>query len=333
MDETNILGGTPVSSTANSFRAKSVEWLLLEGDRNLVAIGIAGAFLVFFAVLTLLRVVPLTNTQALWYAYGGLTAGNLTLITVVVSINQLLLSRELHTPGELRTQIEDIIEYREDVEEAMGQIAPAKPLGFLRLLVEGTRQEAQRLGGFARSRVITAGGEELDNVVGTITDQMDRVDTLLTRAEPDTFTVISVMLATNYAEQIAQLRMIRATHDDEFGAEAHEAIDHLVDLLYDIEIARQYFKSIYLQQELSGLSRVLLYAGLPAEAITIAALLFLTIPPSNPESVVDLRLFVPVTLTIGLVPLAILGAFILRTATVTRLTAATLPFTTPEQER
>ncbi len=38
-------------------------------------------------------------------------------------------------------------------------------------------------------------------------------------------------------------------------------------------------------------------------------------------------------LTIGLVPLSIFCSFILRTATVTRRTAATLPFTSPEQER
>ena len=41
----------------------------------------------------------------------------------------------------------------------------------------------------------------------------------------------------------------------------------------------------------------------------------------------------PIALTLGALPLGILSPFILRTATVTRLTAATLPFATPEQER
>ena len=54
---------------------------------------------------------------------------------------------------------------------------------------------------------------------------------------------------------------------------------------------------------------------------------------TGPMPPIDLAVLVPVTLAVGLLPLAILGSFILRTATVTRLTAATLPFTTPEQER
>ena len=38
--------------------------------------------------------------------FSGLIDGNLTLITVVVSINQLLLGREFKSPGTLESQIE-----------------------------------------------------------------------------------------------------------------------------------------------------------------------------------------------------------------------------------
>lgn len=89
-----------------------------------------------------------------------------------------------------------------------------------------------------------------------------------------------------------------------------------------------------MQQELSALSRVLLYAGLPAVGIAIGTLLSLTVPASELAAVpTNLRTLVPVTLVIGLLPLSILCSFFLRTATVTKLTAATLPFTTPEQEQ
>jgi hypothetical protein len=72
---------------------------------------------------------------------SSLISGNLTLITVVVSINQLLLSREMSSPGELESQIQNVIEYRKDVEDHAGDIAPVKPLGFLELLFSNTRQE------------------------------------------------------------------------------------------------------------------------------------------------------------------------------------------------
>ena len=98
-------------------------------------------------------------------------------------------------------------------------------------------------------------------------------------------------------------------------------------------MARQYFRSIYLQQELSSLSRVLFYAGLPAEAATIAVFLLLTAPASEPNVVIALEVLLPVTLMIALLSLTVLCSFFLRTATVTQYTATTLPFTTPEQER
>lgn len=320
-------------SVIETWWAESVEWVLLTGDRRLVALGIVAILGAFVAVLEGLGAIPVTDMETITLVYNGLIVANVTLITVIVSINQLLLTRELQAPGELQSQIEDVVDYRSDVEEATDEIAPVRPLGFLRLLVEATRREAQRLGGYARNGVVSAGGEEIDDVVTTLTEQMDEIDALLTESDTGTFSVLSVMLETNYALQINRLRRLRAEYESAFGDAVHDSIDDLIDRLREIDIARQYFKSIYLQQELSALSRGLLYAGIPAEAVTIATLLVLPSSASGPEPVIDLGLLLPVTIAVGLLPLAILGSFILRTATVTRLTAATLPFTTPEQER
>lgn len=310
-----------------------VEAILLGANRSLVAVGIAVLFAGFFTALTTLPLVPLVDTQALFYAFSALTTGNLTLITVIVSINQLLLSRELKTPDEIRDQIESVLNYRTNIEEATNRIAPVKPLGFLRLLVEGTRQEAQRLGGFEQDSSGRSGHEEIDEIVTELTTEMDRIDELLVESGAGTFNVLSLMLASNYAEHINDLRTVRDRHRSDFPDEVHNSIEELVERLQQIDIARQYFKSIYMQQELASLSRVLLYAGLPAVAIGIATLLVLTVPSSEPAAIPYLRALLPVSLTVGLLPLSILTSFFLRTATVTRLTAATLPFTTPEQEQ
>lgn len=308
-------------------------WILLRGDRTVVAAGIAGLFLAFFSGLALSGVVPLANAQPLFYVYSGLVGGNVTLITVVVSINQLLLSQELQTPGELQSQISNVIDYRRDVESAAGKVAPVDPLGFLRLLVESTRQEAQRLGGLTVDGAGETGDGEIDDIVETVTDRMDRVDELLDSAEAGTIDVLSAMLNTNYARQINHLRRVKADSGEGLPEHVEGAIDDLIDRLQYIDVARQYFKAIYFQQELSSLSRLLLYAGLPAEGIAIAALLLLTVPTDFPGSVSHLRLLIPVTITVGLAPLAVLSSVIVRTATVTRRTAATVPFTAPEQEK
>lgn len=333
MDETNGGGSTCFEILTGPYRSKSAEWMLLRGDRGIIALGIALVFGAFFMALVFFGAVPLDNMQAILPIYSGLIVGNLTLVTVVVSINQLLLARELQTPGELEAQIEEVVEYREEVEEATGKIAPVFPSDFLRYLVEATREEAQRLGGFARGGVVTSGNEEIEEVVMTLTDQMDQIDTLLTESDTDTFSVLSVMLETNYARQINRLRTIRAEHEADIADTAHQSIRDLIDRLQEIDVAREYFRSIYLQQELSSLSRALLFTGLPAEAVAIATLLVLTVSPSGPTPMILLQVLVPITITIGLVPLAILCSFFLRTATVMKHTAATLPFTTPEQER
>ncbi|WP_336363586.1 hypothetical protein [Halalkalicoccus salilacus] len=294
---------------------------------------ITSLFFGFFSSLSILNVVPLLDLQALFYVYSGLITGNFTLITVVVSINQLLLSRELQTPGELRTQIENVIEYRRDVEGAADEIAPVQPLGFLRLLVEATREQAQRLGGFSRNDAVQAGGDELASEATRLTEQMDQIDTLLRESETGTINVLLTLLRTNYAQEINRLRMTKERFEEDLSPPVHDSIDEVIDRLQEIDVARQYFKAIYFQQELASLSRILLYVGLPAVAIATATLLVLTLPASEPEAIRHVDVLLPVSLAVGFLPLSILCSYILRTATVTNLTAATLPFTTPEQEQ
>lgn len=318
---------------SGSWRRRISEWLFLSGDRSLVALVITSLFFGFFSSLSILNVVPLFDLQALFYVYSGLITGNFTLITVVVSINQLLLSRELQTPGELRTQIENVIEYRRDVEGAADEIAPVQPLGFLRLLIEATREQAQRLGGFSRNDAVQAGGDELASEATRLMEQMDQIDTLLRESETGTINVLLTLLRTNYAQEINQLRIIKERFEEELSPPVHDLIDEVIDRLQEIDVARQYFKAIYFQQELASLSRILLYVGLPAVAIATATLLVLTLPASEPEAIRHVDVLLPVSLAVGFLPLSILCSYILRTATVTNLTAATLPFTTPEQEQ
>lgn len=325
--------GTRVDPGVGVYRSKAVRWVFLTGNRAVLALVITGAFAAFFVTLLALDVVTLAHAQPLFYAYGGLIAGNLTLITVIVSINQLFLSRELRSPGELQTQIENIVEYREGVEEATGVVAPSTPLRFLLLLVEATRQNAQRVGGFAMDGVVDAGNQELEEIATTLTEQMDEIQDAIEGADPNTFKVLSVMLGTNYSEQLHRLRVARTEHRESISDVAHDAIDDLITRLHDLDVSRQYFRSIYLQEELSALSRILLYTGLPSVAIAVGTLVVLTVPPDRPADVAGLPLLLVVTLTVGMVPLAILCSFFLRTATITKLTAATVPFTTPEDAR
>lgn len=309
------------------------EWVLLYGSRGIVAALTAGGVFVALSALVLSPLSPLQNLQSLYYVFSGLLSGNLTIITVVVSINQLLLSREFNTPSQLRSQMEGVIEYRQDVEDDAGQVAPVEPLGFLELLYENTRHEAQRLGGLSITVANADVDEEIDEVVEDVTDHVDRVDALLDESDSSTFHVLSTTLTTNYARDINRLRRIKWRHGDELSDHVDAAIDDLIDQLQHIDIARQYFKAIYLQNELASLSRLLFYAGLPSVATLVGALFLFTAGSGASISPPVLQFVIPAAVTVGLLPLAVLFSFILRTATVAKRTSATLPFTVPAQEK
>lgn len=308
------------------------EWLLLDGDRFVVAGLTVLAFLASVVALELAGLVPVRHTQPVFYAFGALISGNLTLVTVVVSINQLLLSRELKSPGELESQIDSVIDYRTGVEEAADRVAPVQPLGFLRLLFENTRQQAQRIAGLAINTADEGATDEIDDLVTTLTAHLDEVVDILEGSEASTFHVLSVTLTTNYANQINHARRIRSRYGDGLTDGEMERLDDLIDRLQEIDVARQYFKSIYLQEELSSLSRVLLYAGLPAEAVAFAALLSFTAPAGSTILMRHPDVVVPLAAAVSFLPLALLFSFIVRASTVTQRTVATIPFTTPEQE-
>ncbi|MGQ3414129.1 hypothetical protein ACT4ML_18025 [Natrinema sp. LN54] len=319
----------PVSDTAT---ARLKQWLLLDGDRFVIAAAVAAAFGITYVALSTAGVAPIANGQPLFYAFSGLVSGNFTLITVVVSINQLLLSQELQSPGELESEIEDTVDYREEVEAVSNRTAPAEPSGFLRLVVESARRDAQRLGGTAIDDLSADGRDEVDEIVTDLTNEFDRIDGLVEESDAGIFNTLSTMLETNFAHEIQRLEEFRRTYGDELSADTDEAIDDLLNRLREMDIARQYFKSVYLQVELSRLSRYLFYAGIPAIGTAIAALFVMTAATGPPFGRPVRAVVFPIAVAVGVLPLTTLFAYILRTATVTERTAAITPFTTPEQE-
>ncbi|GAB3670184.1 hypothetical protein GCM10028856_19590 [Halopiger thermotolerans] len=289
---------------------------------------------VVFAFVSAVSVSPLApwdSVEPAFYVFVGLITGNITVITVVVSISQLLLSTELKTPDELRSQIDSATAYRDEVGDAVGRIPPVDPLEFLQLLFETVRRDAQRLGGLARSETSGVIVDDIDAAVTEVTDRATRVDTHLRTADTATIEALSATLTVTYADEIRHLRQIQSDYDERLPENVSEQIDALVDHLLDIDVARQYFKTIYLQEELAVLSRALVLAGLPALAVVVAGLLLFTASTgaSVPQSA--LPVFLPAIVAIGFVPLAVLCAFVVRIATVSRQTAAMLPFRAPAQ--
>lgn len=328
----------------------ATDWLTLYGSRYAVAALVLVVVAAVVGTLVATGVVAATNADAMFYLFSAFVGGNFTLITVVLSINQLVLSQQLQAPDEIRSEIEETISYRRDLEDVTGiDVLPVVPRAFLRRLLESTRQHAQALGGMVAKTGRPELEHDVDDVVEAVTASADRADGLLRDEEGDEeiesgrrdaddpsgmgiFAVLAVLLSTNYAAQLRDAARIRADHGDELREAESVALDELTDALRGLDVARQYFRTIYVQEELARLSRVLLYVGIPA--IVAAALLLPVYRP--PASATVPRWTLGPLFTIGVVvslaPLSILFAFVLRVTVVAQRTVAVTPFTTPRQE-
>lgn len=308
-------------------------WLVLTGNRLLLAGLLTSAFGVGVLALMLSGAVSVRNTMRMMYLFQVLVAGNLTLLTIVLSINQLVLSREFNTPGELRDQIRNVLTYRDSVEETADRSTmPVTPSNFLFALLDGMQSTARRLGEDARAEERSRVADEVDTLCSELTADVDRIEDVSPNSESRIFNALVDSLETNYSHQLNEAHRIQTVYADELSSTVSDELDELIQSLEQVDIARQYFKSIYMQSELARLSRVLLYVGVPAATSSLLLLFIYAGAPGTPVTIDNLELFVPVVVVLGFSPLAVLSAYVLRIAVVAQRTVAITPFVTPNEE-
>lgn len=306
-------------------------YVLLRANRLVVAGVLVGATLVVLVALERAGLVLFVGGDPSVAVVGSLIGGNLTLITVVASINQLVLSRELKTPDELRDQMAGVDDYRGELRSfADGTVPPVTPSPFLAFVVGELRRHARQLRNLAEMAEDERVREEVDRLARTLVARMNRLDAVVDESSPSWFRSLSATLATNYSDEIYVVEQLRHERAVSVPARLDGALEDLARGLKHLDVARQYFKTIYVQQELAKLSKLLLYTGLPAELalVVVVGLLVAEPGPATVPSVV-----VAAAVAVGFAPLAVLAAFILRIATVAERTAAITPFTAPQQER
>ncbi|MEY7850445.1 hypothetical protein AB7C87_14755 [Natrarchaeobius sp. A-rgal3] len=323
-EETLESYGTDIGERTSSL-SRAREWVLVEADRLLVAAFVSIAVFVAFLILDEVGVISFLNDDSITRLAGGMIAGTFSLVTLVVSINQLILSREFAAAGESENQLEGVMSFREDAAETAGvPAAPASPTRLLELLTASIRDRAETL-----EDAVDGCDEELATPVKRYTADVqaraDRVDETLERATFGTFRAVSAAIGYDDAWQLYVARHLRGRYGDDLPAEGREALEELIDALELFGVAREHFKTTYLQRELTRFSQLTIYCGVPA---ILAAMLigFLYADLGGPSISVDyLPLVVSALIAVVVSPLALLTSYILRTATVTRRTASVGP--------
>lgn len=311
-------------------------WFLLAGSRWAIVGSLVVSFFLGSLLLGVTNVIGIQESDFVTTMFSTIIAGLFSFVPIVVSVNNVALGRMFDGPDALRERVDGVRAFRTRV-EAMAPdvvVSPTDPAGFLSVLagtlLERTDRLAQTVADADSAAVpddatateLTAFGDAVGRVAATIRDELDGTD-------PPVFDLLLAMMNHDYSQLVNESRHLR--HRVENPA-VSAALGDLSETLTALDVARQYFKTLYLQDELARLSRLVAYSGITAFlSSTLVVMIYASgYPPVQHET--PLLLLVTLSLAVAFAPFAILFAYVVRLATVVKRTAAPGAFT-PQGER
>jgi len=310
--------------------------VLVAGDRvalvGVLFVGIVAA-LVLAGILLPRSAALFTGGDPIETVFQAFIGATITGVTLVVTLNQLVLSQEFGAVGDQQDRLDAAVDFREDVDSILdAQISPLEPSAFLRALIDTT-------GDYARALREDVADDDLRDRVQKVTEDIETnaesVSDALEGANFGTFAVMSAALDYDYSRKLYTARRLRAEDGDTLSAAGTASLEGLIETLELYGPAREHFKTLYIQWELTGLSRVILAASIPSLVVSVAMVLFYD-PAAIAGSVagVPLSLLVAcVSVGVALIPFLVLLSYVLRIATVTQRTLSIGPFTLRETEQ
>lgn len=269
------------------------------------------------------------------YTFQAFVTALITGVTLVVTINQVVLSQELGPLGDQRARMRGSMSFRGDVEDIFGAVSPPEPEAFLRALVENTSETADTLSETVADNSNDDLVEQTNQLVEEVTDNAAVVSNELENREFGEYAVVKAALDYNYSWKIYQAQHLRDAFGEEMSEDEQRALIDLIRVLTFYGPAREHIKTLFFQWELVDLSRRILYTAIPA-VVSSAALATYLAPSSFPGFTVGISNLVWVVsagITVGTVPFLVLTTYVLRLATIAKRTLAIGPFILRNSER
>jgi hypothetical protein len=311
-------------------RVRLVRWVLLDANR----LAVTGALLtfVFTSIIlvgeayTLEMQKLLVETAAVQSILDTFLSGIILLVSIVVSINSIVLSHDITSLQDQENRIGGIAEFRQEVGQLAGaDERPTDPGSFLALMAEIIQGQTAAL-----KEVAEAGDEELVEEIEEHTEAITRTAERLTDSGGGAeFSVIWLGLEVDYGPHLDRSRSLKKDYASKLSEDVDERIDDLVRSFQLFATGKEYFKTLYYTREVSQLSRTLLVVSLPAILVTVTTILAIDaelLPDFWLLGLPPLLVFVASSFAIALVPFLVLTSYILRLATVARRTASAGPF-------
>lgn len=309
-------------------------WILLRMDRRVLAATLAA--MVFGGLLILNTVGPspmdrvIETADGLWWVFSSLITAVITVVALVVTFNQLVLSQELGALGDQRERMEGAEAFRTDAEQWLDvDVSPPDPASFMDAMLESIQTRAELL--LADDTV----EDQAESFAQEVANDARSVRDSLEDAEFGTFDLLFAILNFNYSLKLFEARRLITNQGDQLSDESRTALDELVSIFGFFGPAREHIKTLYFQWELVNLSRAMLYSSVPALIVAIGMLLFVdtagvTATTFGIDNIVWLVL---AGVIIVLTPFFILMAYVLRIATVAKRTLAIGPFVLRETDQ
>ncbi|ACV12233.1 conserved hypothetical protein [Halorhabdus utahensis DSM 12940] len=307
-----------------------VSWLLLSGNRLLVAGILAAMFFLVFTISTFIlrpEVYQMdTEGDLSERLFSTMIIVIVTGTTIVVTFGQLILTQENGPLGDQFERLDGAMEFRDRASVLIGAPCSTKPSKFLSDILEATSERAELV-----QDIDDAGNEDLardltDLSEGIVTNAQD-VRTQLETAEFGTFDVVFAALNFDYSWKVFQVERIVDDYEDDLTAEQVALLDELKEALMLYGPAREYIKTLYFQWSLIALSQVILAAAVPA--LILAGTMLVSLDGNTfPGRTFGIEHIIPVigiSFTMTLLPFMVFISYIFRIFTVAKRTLAIDP--------
>lgn len=316
---------------SESRRGRLAHWLLLEGNRMTVTSCIVVAVVLIMGVLAVFDVLAVGSDGSVATLFGsGIAAGVVTLVTIALSINQLVLARVFGSPGQLSDRLDGTRDLRRTVEElAQAPSSPNDPAAFLSMIATTLTNRTETLHRAIESSEwtppadVTTALDDISNYGSNIDDALDGQTAIVD--------VLDVVLGPQYAFNMTAVHHLQNEYAASLPDDAQTEFNAIERLLESIAITRQFFKTLVLQQDFAHLSRIIIYSGTSALLVAITLTL---IYRTDSVTIASSTLPIVVSVGIGVIffPLAAFLAYILRAATIAHRTVSVGPFVPPGEE-
>lgn len=336
----SAINETPSNELEGRLNENSIKiWFFMGGNRWLVT-GLLSLIvfliLVFVGYLYPAAEGSIRTGDSVETLFQAILSSIISGVTIVVSLNQLVLSQELGAVNVQRERMEGAMNFRADVADVIkADVSPSRPAQFIRALIQVSAERAKELQDAVSDSADNDFRQEINDFSNSLIGNAEQVAKGLDNANFGEFDVISSAINFNYSWKIFTAQRIKKKYSDLLDKSGEKEIEKLIEALSFFGPTREYFKTLYFQRSLIELSRKILLASIPALLISVCMIIFFDFETYNIIifNIETLVLVVALAATISLSPFLILISYVLRITTITKYTLSIGPFILRETDK